>query len=554
MRTVVVIIFLGFLNFAEAQNAPGYYWVHFADKVGTPYNISYPQAFLSERALQKRADWNIEITEQDLPVNPSYVQAVLDSSGGTLHHVTKWFNAMTVNLTQLDSAQFVVALNKIQNLPFVLEIKSTGQENPRSATLYQKNYIPENVYFEEPSDSPYGKAFRQLDMMEIPRMHESGFQGKDIHVGVFDVGWLDAPSMHAFDALRSEGRLKMTRDFVDPLHPNVYDGADHGTIVLGLMTAELDSGKYKGAAPEANYYLFQTENVSSEYRIEEDNWVAAAELADSLGLDVINSSLGYSTFDDSTMNYTYADMNGHVSRASQAAQWLSERGVMVVCSAGNSGIQPWYYLHAPSDAEKILCIGATDSLGKYAFFSSHGPAADGRLKPNVTAQGYKDYYPVKDDRITRGSGTSFSAPLITGGIACLMQALPHVNNQVLMDWIQSSSSQFDNPNIELGNGIPDFYWVMQQKVERSVLPNLIIHSIYPNPAHGVLNVITRGASVECFRVIDLLGRPITEWKYEQSWTKNYLQLDVTSLPEGVYLLELKTSEGIGTTIFQKITN
>jgi hypothetical protein len=135
-----------------------------------------------------------------------------------------------------------------------------------------------------------------------------------------------------------------------------------------------------------------------------------------------------------------------------------------------------------------------------------------------------------------------------------MQALPHVNNQVLMDWIQSSSSQFNNPNIELGNGIPDFYWVVQQKVERNVLPNLMVRSIYPNPANGVLNVITQGASVEGFRIIDLLGRPLTEWKYEQSWTKNYLQLDVSSLPVGSYLLELKTSEGIGITIFQKITN
>ncbi len=551
MRIVICFILFSFIRFCNAQNAPGFFWILFADKVGTPYSLNFPQAFLSERALEKRTRFNIELTEQDLPVNPSYVQAVLDSSGGTLHHVSKWFNSMTINLTQLDSAQLVVALDKIQNLPFVLEIKSTGDNVIRQGGI-QKVLHRDELVLAEPSENPYGRAFRQLDMLEIPRMHEAGFDGKDVHVGVFDVGWMDAPQMHAFDALRSEGRLKMTRDFVDPLHPNVFDGADHGTIVLGIMTAELDSGKYRGAAPEANYYLFQTENIDSEYRIEEDNWVAAAELADSLGLDVINSSLGYSTFDDTTMNYTYADMNGHVSRASQAAQWLSERGVMVVCSAGNSGIQPWYYLHAPSDAEKILCIGATDSLGNDAFFSSHGPSSDGRIKPNVTAQGYKNFYPVKGDAIVRGSGTSFSAPLITGGIACLIQALPKMDNQTMMDWIQSSSSQFTNPDNEKGFGIPDFFWVMQRTDEREKLPNLIIHTLYPNPSNGLLNVVTHGAPISKFRILDITGRSLAQWNYTATWEKNYLQLNIASLPVGSYLIEITSDEGIGTTMFQKI--
>ncbi|MBM3427737.1 MAG: hypothetical protein FJX95_03030, partial [Bacteroidetes bacterium] len=319
MMRILSSVILCLISWAAiAQNAPGFYWVRFADKNGTPYSLVYPQAFLSERALEKRQRIHKEITEQDLPVNPTYVQAVLDSSGGTLHHTSKWFNSMTVNLTALDSAGLVSALAKINNLPFVVEVKNTAalradwsEERSMHLVKDREEETESWVEWSEPTPTPYGKAFVQLDLLAIPRLHEAGFKGEGIHVGVFDVGWKFMPAMHAFDALRDEGRLKMVRDFVNPLQPDVFDGGDHGTTVLALMTAELDSGKYLGAAPEANYYLFQTENSSSEYRIEEDNWVAAAELADSLGLDIINSSLGYSTFDDSTMNYTYADMNGH---------------------------------------------------------------------------------------------------------------------------------------------------------------------------------------------------------------------------------------------------
>ncbi len=552
MRFVVLFLFLQYVNGLLSQNAPGFYWVQFSDKNGTPYSIDYPQAFLSDRALQKRVLLDKEITEQDLPVNPLYVQAVIDTSNGSLHHVTKWFNAMTINLSALDSATLENVLQKIQSLPFVLEVKNTGQW--KAEVVEERSASSDgSVEWSEPSSSPYGKAFRQLELLAIPRMHEAGFKGSGIQVGVFDVGWSYMPEMHAFDALRNEGRLMMTRDFVNPLAPNVFDGGDHGTTVLALMTAELDSGRYLGAAPEASYYLFQTENSASEYRIEEDNWVAAAELADSLGLDIINSSLGYSTFDDTTMNYTYADMNGHVSRASQAAQWLSERGVLVVCSAGNSGNYPWYYLHAPSDAEKILCIGATDSLGVDAVFSSHGPSSDGRMKPNVTAQGRRTYYPVQQDRIGRGSGTSFSAPLITGGIACAMQAISGVDNQTWMQWIEASGTRAQNPDYDYGHGIPDFWWVMQKNTPRNQLPNFQIQTIYPNPASSQLNIVTAGSPIYGWEVSDVTGRVLTSCNFESSWTRNYLQLDVNGLPVGMYHFTLFSQEGKSTSIFQKVS-
>lgn len=554
MMRILSFVILSLISWAAtAQNAPGFYWVQFSDKNGTPYSLDYPQAFLSERALQKRQLIHKEITEQDLPVNPTYVQAVLDSSGGSLHHTSKWFNSMTVNLTSLDSATLELSLAKINNLPFVVEVKNTAASNKVLAGEKKMNTDTETaVDWSEPSSTPYGKAFNQLDLLSIPRLHEAGFKGKGVHVGVFDVGWMFMPAMHAFDALREEGRLVMVRDFVNPLQPDVFDGGDHGTTVLALMTAELDSGRYLGAAPEANYYLFQTENVSSEYRIEEDNWVAAAELADSLGLDVINSSLGYSTFDDSTMNYTYADMNGHVSRASQAAQWLSERGVLVVCSAGNSGTYPWYYIHAPSDAEKILCIGATDSLGVDATFSSHGPSSDGRMKPSITCQGRRTYYPIQQDAIGRGSGTSFSAPLITGGMACAMQAIPNVDNQLWMEWVQAASTQADNPDYHMGHGIPDLWWMLQKNTPGlDKLPNFQIQTIYPNPTSSQLNVITTGAPVLGWQVSDITGRLLVSCYFDQSWTRNYLQLDVSDLPQGSYHFTLMTTEGKSTSIFLK---
>jgi serine protease AprX len=537
------------------QNAPGFYYVVFKDKTGTPYELEYPQAFLSSKSLERRLRLGIPIIEEDLPVNPQYVQGVLQASGGVTHHLSKWFNSMTLNLSLLDSAAQVSAIEQVTSLPYVQEVKSfsineTGAAKRRLKQEDEMGPIELSV----PNQYGYGLGFHQLNMVNTIRLHEADFRGQGVDVGIFDSGWLRADQMKAFAAIRDEGRLVMTRDFVNPQMPNVFDKSTHGTNVWGIMAGVMQD-QFIGAAPMANYYLFQTEDVDSEYRIEEDNWVAAAELADSLGLDVINSSLGYSLFDDTTMNYQYSDMTGKVSRASIAAEKLAKKGVIVVNSAGNSGNGAWHYITAPADADGILAVGAVDSTIKVAGFSSHGPTYDGRVKPNVSAMGVRTYYPFSDDKIDRGNGTSYSSPIIAGSTASLLSAFDAPQSPIAVrDAIEKTGSLFPGYNADMGFGIPDFWWAYNLLIQNEALPSKQLDCIFPNPGRDIINVKTKGAPVQSLRVTNAYGQLLSSIGWTQSWNKNYIQLSVTHLPQGFYFLTIETEEGVSTSPFEKIND
>ncbi len=536
----------------QGQTAPGFYYVVFKDKQGTPYDLSYPQAFLSSKSIDRRIRLGISLLEEDLPVNPQYIQSVLALTGGSLHHTSKWFNSITLNLTSLDSLEQLNAVDSIAALSFVQEVKrfvviNSTQKAKRNVETDEIRSIGLNV----PSQNGYGLGFHQLNMVNTVLLHEAGFKGQSIDVGIFDSGWLGADQMRAFSHIREEGRLVKTRDFVSPLAPNVFDKSAHGTYVWGIMAGVMQD-QFMGAAPLANYYLFQTEDVDSEYRIEEDNWVAAAELADSLGLDVINSSLGYSLFDDTTMNYEYTDMDGQVSRASIAAEKLSKKGVIVVNSAGNSGNSPWYFITAPADAEDILTVGAVDSLAKVAGFSSHGPTYDGRIKPNVSAMGVKTYYPFSDDKVGKGNGTSYSSPIIAGSVASLLSALKDYSPAAVRNTIEKTASLFPTYNFDLGYGIPDFWWAYHLLIENASLPSTQLDCIFPNPAKDVINVKTKGSPVLSLRITNALGQPVSNIEWTSSWIKNYVQLNIAQLPSGTYFLTIQTEEGKSTSPFEKI--
>ncbi len=548
----VIIAFWLAHSVSWCQNAPGFYYVVFKDKLGTPFQLDYPQAFLSSKSLERRLKLGIQIIEEDLPVNPQYVQGVLQISGGVAHHASKWFNSMTVNLSLLDSAAQVSATEQIASLPYVQEVKnfSINEVEAGKRRLKQEDELGP-IELSLPNQNGYGWGFHQLNMVNTTRLHEAGFQGQGVDVGIFDSGWLGADQMRAFAAIRDEGRLVMTRDFVNPQMPNVFDKSTHGTYVWGIMAGFMQD-QFIGAAPLANYHLFQTEDVDSEYRIEEDNWVAAAELADSLGLDVINSSLGYSLFDDTTMNYQYSDMTGKVSRASIAAEKLAKKGVIVVNSAGNSGNGAWHYITSPADADGILTVGAVDSTMKVAGFSSHGPTYDGRVKPNVSAMGVKTYYPFSNDKVGKGNGTSYSGPIIAGSTASLLSAFDQASPFSVRGAIEKTGSLFPNHNADLGYGIPDFWWAYNLLLENEGLPNKQLDCIFPNPAKDIINVKTKGALVKSLRVTNASGQLVSSIGWTQSWNKNYVQLSVGLLPQGTYFLTIETEEGISTSPFEKI--
>jgi subtilisin family serine protease len=267
-------------------------------------------------------------------------------------------------------------------------------------------------------------------------------------------------------------------------------------------------GEMVGVAPEANYYLFRTEDPFSEFPVETDNWVVAAELCDSLGIDIINSSLGYSLFDDPAYDFAYEDMNGNTIHCSIAAAIAARKGILVVNSAGNSGDDPWRFITAPSDAEGILCVGAADAQENHAWFSSYGPSADGRVKPDVSAMGAATAYAAQDSTIRTGNGTSFSSPIIAGASACLYQAFPNASSMLLRDAIMRSASAYANPTDSLGNGIADYYKAWQLMQGPTSVEGDFSASVYPNPCTQSMRVIlddAKSCNVQ-YAIYDAMGR------------------------------------------------
>jgi len=422
---------------APVAELPGFYWVTFKDKAGTPFSVKNPEDFLSQKALDRRKKTDTPVTAQDLPVNPKYV-AQLQNSGATIQYTSRWFNAATVVATAETS-------KALQSLPCVASVTFVGKAPVASVW---KNKAPEGTFDAErkavPIDSlHYGYADQQIKQMNGHSLHALGHRGTGITVAVLDGGFTSADKHYVFDSLRTKNLLFPARDFVDN-DWQVCESSSHGMQVL------------VGAAPYAAYVLVKTEDVRSEYRVEECNWIAGLEYADSLGADIVNSSLGYTTFSDKTMDYQYSSLNG-TSDASKAAELATARGMIVVNSAGNEGDSDWKYVGVPADSKGAFSIGAVDSKGKKAGFSSFGPTADGRIKPDVSAAGSRVMAAsASSNQIRPTSGTSLSAPLVSGMIAALWSAFPEKTNVEIMDAVRKSGSQAHAPDNELGYGIPDF--------------------------------------------------------------------------------------------------
>lgn len=548
MRTLLtVILALGFSISTWAQTALAFnkYWVQFKDKNNSPYSLSNPQSFLSERALARRTAYNIALTNQDLPVSPVYVQGI-QNTGAIVLYSSKWLNGVVVQVS--DSVQ----LQAIDGLPFVSEKKAVAlsrRKNNQIKNLMSPNNTRISVVLQNEEkqrawggDVYYGTAFNQINMLNGDHLHALGYQGEGMLVAVLDAGFDNVDNNPAFETLRNEGRLLGGRDFTDG-DSYVYEGSSHGSNVLSIMAAEIP-GTFVGSAPKAQYYLIRTEYAASETLIEEYNWVAGAELADSLGVDVINSSLGYTTFDFEQMNHIYEDLDGDKTVCTRGADIAAAKGILVVISAGNSGEQPWHHISAPSDADSILTIGATDSLGIHAGFSGYGPSADGRVKPNIVGQGEMTAYVNTSGNTTAGNGTSYSSPLLAGLVTCLWQADRSKNNMEIIQAVERSASQYDNPDDAMGYGLPDFHVAMADlgvyidKIESN--PNRSF--LYPNPFNTELNVYyyaTANTNVS-IQLLDTSGKILqAQQQYVTEGTPYRFLLDAwQNYPKGIYLVKI----------------
>ncbi len=554
----------------EAQYVVSKYRVTFTDKNNSPYSIQNPAQYLSPKALERRARQNIDIQNNDIPVNSWYIDSVRNK-GAEVYTVSRWFNCVTIRTT--DAA----VLAKILALPFVAGIDSLAESSVKKGVKLKKrkdtmdginsldgsfkNETSLNS-FEKPEPVvaadifDYGNAYNQVHQVGTDFLHNLGFRGQGMVIAIFDAGFYNADSMVVFDSLWINNQILGTKDFVTP-GGDVFSRSEHGMMVLSVIGGNIP-GKLIGTAPKANFWLLRSEDSDSEYPVEEDNWVAAAEFADSVGADVISSSLGYTTFFNPDWDHTYTDMNGKTARASLGANIAASKGILVVNSAGNSGNNEWHYVGAPADAENILSVGAVNKKGVIASFSSHGPTADGRIKPSVCAMGEGASVSSISGSIMSGNGTSFAAPVIAGSVTCLWQANREKSNLRVIDAVIASSDRFLNPDENYGYGIPNM------SAANLILNGDVIHNfdaensmtVYPNPFTDAFQVVfySSDTSAVDIRLIDLSGKVV----YEKLAVKrfpgcNSIIISFTGeLAKGYYMLKVISETNTFTSKIMKI--
>ncbi len=516
------------------------FWIQFSNKSSNPFSVERPHEFLSQKSLDRRSKQNISINESDLPVTPAFVDSVINA-GVKLWVKSKWLNGVVIEtedsiaLSRIDSFLFVTDILPVAAYTIIDSSDTSGIE---SIPLVSSPILTNNLLFDE---ELYGNSFNQINMMHGEYLHELGFRGDGMVIAVLDAGFYHADSIAAFDSLWMNNRIPGYRDFVSEVNDNIFYRSTHGMSVLSTMGGNIP-GEMVGTAPGASYWLLRTEDAATEFRIEEYNWAAGAEFADSAGADVINSSLGYTTFNDSSMNYSYNDIDGNTAISTQAADFAARKGMIVVNSAGNQGNSFWHFISAPADADSVLAVGAVDAQMQVTTFSSRGPSFDGRVKPNVAAQGRDAVIINGSGNISTGNGTSFASPITAGLVACLWQAFPEKSGAEIIADIQESASHFSQPNDSFGYGIPDFRLAFLKMQEEKGSPYVTerLPIAYPNPFGENLDVMVFADTEDDYAVelFDVLGRRILHVEQhlgEQRFHEFELQ-NPDMLQKGVYLI------------------
>jgi serine protease AprX len=539
-RLLIVVAIL--ISGMVVAQSPVKYWIQFTDKGNNSYSLSNPAAYLSADAIQRRTNFNIALDSADLPVTPIYINAVAQT-GVTVRAVSKWLNGVVIITS--DTA----ALSQINQLPFVQNVNSVGL---RTSTATSDKFEEETFEELQPETERnatvhttmlnYGQSYNQAEMIGAVCLHNSGYKGQGMVIAVIDAGFWGVDTMRIFDSLWANNRILGTRDFVTG-DTMVFEDNTHGMMVLSCMGGYLD-GQLVGTAPEASYWLLRSEEAATEYIVEEYFWAAAAEFADSVGADLINSSLGYTTFDDPAQNHTYQDMNGNIAPCSRAADFAASRGLLVCNSAGNSGSNSWFYIGAPADADSILAIGAVDASEQYASFSSRGPSSDGQVKPECAAQGQATIVAnPTNGGVMGGNGTSFASPVLCGAVACLWQAHPNLTNMDIREAVLLSSHLFFNPDTYMGFGIPDLC-AANLTLDASPVANTeddVLYDVQPNPftadfSFSYYSLYNKDVTV---RLTDITGRFVLEQTMQAAGSSvNRFVINTNGIAEGVYTLSV----------------
>jgi hypothetical protein len=530
-KLALLALFFGMFNvWSQDQDA----WVYLTDKPNEAVALANPISILTQKAIDRKQNHGILIDARDVPVHEGYIIDLKLQEGISVLAKSKWFNAVHVRGTE-------EAINSLQNLSYVDYIDFADRNigtasRPSSSANFTDNH-------EESISFTYGNTQNQVEMINVHNLHNADYTGEGITIAVIDSGFSNVNTMGAFQRLRDNNDLLDGYDFVDRTS-DVYAStlSSHGTQVLSTMAGYIQD-QFVGTAPDASYYLFRTEDVLNENPVEESYWVEAAERADSLGVDMINTSLGYRTYDNSNYSYTPQDMNGEVAFISKGASIAAEKGILVVVSAGNAGSSAWQTVGAPADSPNVLSIGGVDANGDYVSFSSQGGAAQvGYQKPDVVARAGGAFVVGQTNAIGQSNGTSFSAPIMCGGIASLWQAIPEASVTEVMDYVRQSASQYTAPDGLLGYGIPDLYLAinLSLSMEENSFEDF---TIYPNPVESALHVRFPSQVIRPEVIIyNQMGQQVV-----QKTIQNDLKtIDVSHLVSGLYLIQF-SNESISKT-------
>lgn len=540
LKSLTLFLLLG-VGLQMNASDPVRYWIKFKDKKGTPFSISKPADYLGTAAIERRTRYNIPVDETDLPVTPEYIQTVENVQNVRVIYASRWLNGVVIQLDSLPLASSALAI--IKSFSFVEGDKQV-QRYQLSEGKPDKNYkapAPSAALREQETTSTtalsaynYGGSGAQIRQLQLNCLHDRGFRGQGMTIAVLDAGFRFVNTNPVFDSLRAQDGIVGTRDFVNG-DDNVYkdNTGTHGTMVLSCLAAN-KPGSIHGTAPRAKYWLLTTE-APGEYLTEEYNWIRGAEFADSVGADILTTSLGYTDFDDPAMNHTYATLNGRTAPMSIAATMAARKGLFVLNAAGNERANPWHFISVPSDADSICAVGAIDSLYREAAFSGVGPTADGRIKPDFVSIGAGSWVSQTYNETFPANGTSFATPILAGAVACFWQANRKLSNMDILREMRRRGHNAATPNNTIGWGVPnfcsdnlntDFTIYINKDLQR-------IEFVY-------LNEYKEGS----FDVVDMDGRIVYKSAIKSGDRKFYIS--TTNLADGIYIVRLISPQGTTT--------
>ncbi len=529
MRTILLLFFYFFSVTVFSQEDA---WVFFKDKPNAATFFSNPLSELTQRSLDRRTTQNIALDIKDAPIHQPYVNQITDATGITVLAKSKWLNMLHVRGSQTDLAA-------LSSFSFVDHIQYANHSlNPTDKVFDESSkisYIDKWLYINTfQTNYDYGDSATQVQMLNCHILHQQNYTGQGKIVAVFDAGFPGVDNAAPFASLRERGLILGGYDFVNN-STSFYTGNSHGTLVLSTMGA--NATNLVGTAPDASYYLFITEDVASETPIELSNWVEAAEEADRLGVDVINSSLSYFGFDNPAHNYTHAMMNGQTSVASRAVDIAFSKGMICVVSAGNAGGTSEPYVGSPADAIYGITAGSVTSAEVKSGFSSIGPTGDGRMKPDLMAMGTSSVVSTTSGTIITSNGTSFSSPILAGAITSFWSAFPNKKNSEIVQLVKASADRYGTsivtPNNNYGYGIPDFRIALNNAFENEKF------ALFPNPVNDSFVVLLPKKLLNSqFELFNSLGQKVKSEKILKQKQSLYVQ----NISSGMYFYTLSNDQ------------